>query len=172
MSFEVLNPQTEASMPSPSRAAYVPALVSLQLKSLSCALLLLLVFAASVAVAQQDDQSVTTIKKDVNVVNVLATVRNKQGQIVSTLNKDEFKLEVDGKPQAIKYFSRVAREILYRLRLPIHLELEVVLVQRGNDLALFVANRGQYVDDINVLLDGRDRLIVLLCYCNTGGKYQ
>src|SRR6516164_3080419 len=107
MSFEVLNPQTEASMPSPSRAAYVPALVSLQLKSLSCALLLLLVFAASVAVAQQDDQSVTTIKKDVNVVNVLATVRNKQGQIVSTLNKDDFKLEVDGKPQAIKYFSRV-----------------------------------------------------------------
>ena len=32
---------------------------------------------------QQDDQSVTTIKKDVNVVNVLATVRNKDGKIVS-----------------------------------------------------------------------------------------
>ena len=57
--------------------------------------------------AQQDDQSVTTIKKDVNVVNVLATVRNKDGKIVSTLNKEDFKLEVDGKPQTIKYFSRV-----------------------------------------------------------------
>ncbi len=57
--------------------------------------------------AQQDDQSVTTIKKDVNVVNVLATVRNKDGKIVSTLNKEDFKLEVDGKPQTIKYFARV-----------------------------------------------------------------
>jgi VWFA-related protein len=55
----------------------------------------------------QDDQSVTTIKKNVNVVNVLATVRNKDGKIVSTLNKDDFKLEVDGKPQDIRYFSRV-----------------------------------------------------------------
>jgi hypothetical protein len=57
--------------------------------------------------AQQDDQTVTTIKKDVNVVNVLASVRDKQGKIVSTLNKDDFKLEVDGKPEPIKYFSRV-----------------------------------------------------------------
>jgi VWFA-related protein len=54
-----------------------------------------------------DDQSVTTIKKDVNVVNVLATVRNKDGKIVSTLNKEDFQLEVDGKPQPIRYFSRV-----------------------------------------------------------------
>src|SRR5215831_14560817 len=69
----------------------------------------LMMFAlCSIAVAtQQQDQSVTTIKKDVNVVNVLATVRNKQGQIVSTLNKDDFKLEVDGKLQTIRYFSRV-----------------------------------------------------------------
>ena len=64
-------------------------------------------FAQQAQPSQQDDQSVTTIKKDVNVVNVLATVRNKQGQIVSTLNKDDFKLEVDGKPQTIRYFSRV-----------------------------------------------------------------
>ncbi len=57
--------------------------------------------------APQDDQSVTTIKKDVNVVNILATVRDKQGQIVTTLNKDDFQLEVDGKPQTIRYFARV-----------------------------------------------------------------
>ena len=57
--------------------------------------------------AKQDQQETTTIKKDVNVVNVLATVRNKQGQIVNTLTKDDFKLEDDGKPQTIRYFSRV-----------------------------------------------------------------
>ena len=58
-------------------------------------------------VAQSDQQENTTITKDVNVVNVLATVRNKQGQIVNTLTKDDFKLEDDGKPQAIRYFASV-----------------------------------------------------------------
>ncbi len=53
------------------------------------------------------DQPETTIKKDVNVVNVLATVRNKQGQIVNTLSKDDFKLDDDGRPQTIRYFAKV-----------------------------------------------------------------
>ena len=57
--------------------------------------------------AQQDQQETTTIKKEVNVVNVLATVRNKQGQLVNNLTKDDFKLEDDGRPQTIRYFSRV-----------------------------------------------------------------
>jgi VWFA-related protein len=56
---------------------------------------------------QQDQQETTTIKKDVNVVNVLATVRNKQGQLVNNLTKDDFKLEEDGRPQTIRYFARV-----------------------------------------------------------------
>ena len=34
-------------------------------------------------------------------------MRNKQGQIVTTLTKDDFALEVDGKPQTIRYFARV-----------------------------------------------------------------
>src|SRR5215471_4753589 len=89
------------------RAAYVPAPGFFYLKWLSCALTLALALAAAPAFAQQDDQSVTTIKKDVNVVNVLATVRDKNGKIVSTLNKEDFKLEVDGKPEPIKYFSRI-----------------------------------------------------------------
>jgi von Willebrand factor type A domain len=57
--------------------------------------------------AQQDQQETTTIKKDVNVVNVLATVRNKNGQIVTTLTQNDFKLDVEGRPQTIRYFSRV-----------------------------------------------------------------
>jgi VWFA-related protein len=56
---------------------------------------------------QPDQQETTTIKKDVNVVNVLATVRNKQGQLVNNLTKDDFKLDEDGRPQTIRYFARV-----------------------------------------------------------------
>src|ERR1017187_3754321 len=56
---------------------------------------------------EHDQQETTTITKDVNVVNVLATVRNKQGQIVNNLTKDDFKLTDDGRPQTIKYFAKV-----------------------------------------------------------------
>ncbi len=46
------------------------------------------------------------INVEVKVVNVLATVRDKHGQIVSNLGKDDFELEEDGRPQAITYFTR------------------------------------------------------------------
>ena len=48
----------------------------------------------------------TTFSADVKVVSVLATVRNKQGQIVQNLTKDDFTLEEDARPQTIRYFSR------------------------------------------------------------------
>ena len=43
---------------------------------------------------------------DVKVVNVLATVRTKGGEIVANLTKDDFVLAEDNHPQTIKYFSR------------------------------------------------------------------
>ncbi len=46
------------------------------------------------------------ISTDVNVVNVFATVHDKKGQIVRDLNKDDFTLDEDGRPQNITYFSR------------------------------------------------------------------
>src|SRR4029079_12275651 len=51
-------------------------------------------------------QKQTTFSSDVKVVNVLATVCNKQGEIVRNLTKDDFILEEDGRPQAIRYFSQ------------------------------------------------------------------
>jgi len=47
-----------------------------------------------------------TFSTDVKVVNVLATVRDKDGRIVSNLNKDDFDLQEDGRPQTIRYFAR------------------------------------------------------------------
>lgn len=48
----------------------------------------------------------TTFSAGVKVVNVLATVRDKKGEIIQNLNKDDFTLEEDGRPQTISYFSR------------------------------------------------------------------
>jgi VWFA-related protein len=45
------------------------------------------------------------ISVDVKLVNVLATVRNKKGEIVRNLTKNDFILEEDGRPQTIQYFS-------------------------------------------------------------------
>src|SRR5271165_2770785 len=51
-------------------------------------------------------QQTPTFSSDVKVVNVLATVRDKHGQIVSNLTKDDFKLLQEGQPQTIRYFAR------------------------------------------------------------------
>ena len=56
--------------------------------------------------AQQDSPKDTTFSTDVNVVNVFATVRDKKGQIVRNLAKDDFTLAEDGRPQTIRYFSQ------------------------------------------------------------------
>src|SRR5258706_8435074 len=48
----------------------------------------------------------TTFSTDVRVVNVFATVRDKQGQIVRNLTKDDFALEEDSHPQTLRCFSQ------------------------------------------------------------------
>jgi len=60
----------------------------------------------SIAAANSTDQPVTTMSVKVKVVNVLATVRDKHGNIVNSLTKDDFTLTEDGRPQSLKYFSR------------------------------------------------------------------
>jgi VWFA-related protein len=51
-------------------------------------------------------QDETTFKTEVKVVNVLASVRTKKGEIVRDLSQDDFSLTEDGRPQTIKYFAR------------------------------------------------------------------
>jgi VWFA-related protein len=47
-----------------------------------------------------------TFSAGVKVVNLFATVRDKQGTIVKDLTKDDFLLDEDGRPQVIRYFSQ------------------------------------------------------------------
>jgi VWFA-related protein len=56
---------------------------------------------------QQDPQKdQATFSTNVKVVNLFANVRNKKGEIVKDLTKDEFLLDEDGRPQVIRYFSQ------------------------------------------------------------------
>jgi len=56
----------------------------------------------SLATSAQD----TVIKVNVDLVNVLCSVRNKGNGLVGNLEKSDFKLFEDGKEQEIKYFTR------------------------------------------------------------------
>lgn len=51
-------------------------------------------------------QEVPTFSSNVKVVNVPATVRTKQGEIVAGLGKDDFTVAEDGRPQTIRYFAK------------------------------------------------------------------
>jgi VWFA-related protein len=56
--------------------------------------------------AQQPADENTTIKVEVDIVNVLASVRDKRGGLVPNLEKSDFTVLEDGKQQEIKYFTR------------------------------------------------------------------
>src|ERR1700691_6026205 len=47
-----------------------------------------------------------TFTANVNVVSLFVTVRDKDSHIVANLNKEDFVLQEDGRPQTIRYFSR------------------------------------------------------------------
>lgn len=71
---------------------------------LGSAVSLFLAGTRSRARAQEPDQP--AFSSDVQVVNLLATVRNKKAEIINDLAKDDFSLLEDGRPQTIRYFSR------------------------------------------------------------------
>src|SRR5437867_627755 len=52
---------------------------------------------------QQSDQTIKTV---VNLVDVLFTVLNRRNKLVPELEKGDFKIFDEGKPQEIRYFSR------------------------------------------------------------------
>ena len=57
----------------------------------------------SVLLAQDQMPS---IKVDVDLVNILTSVRDKRGALIPNLQKEDFTILEDGKPQTIKYFTK------------------------------------------------------------------
>jgi VWFA-related protein len=55
--------------------------------------------------AQSQDQSVETLKVNVDVVQLFFNVKDKHGALIPNLNKDNFALSEDGHSQVIKYFK-------------------------------------------------------------------
>src|SRR4051794_22113841 len=62
--------------------------------------------AAGLLRGQEAKQEPPTFSTGVKVVNLFANVRDKKGEIVKDLTKDDFLLDENGAPQKIKYFSQ------------------------------------------------------------------
>jgi VWFA-related protein len=64
---------------------------------------LFLALAVAIVLIAQDDN---TIRLDVNLVSIFASVRGKNNALISNLEKGDFKIYEDGKEQQIKNFTR------------------------------------------------------------------
>ncbi len=61
---------------------------------------------AAPALARDNQDQEPTFKTGVKVVNILATVTTKRGEIVRDLNQEDFQVAENGRPQQIQYFSK------------------------------------------------------------------
>ena len=55
--------------------------------------------------SQDSQEPTTTLKVNVDVVQLFFNVKDKHGALIPNLNKDDFDIFEDGKPQTIKYFT-------------------------------------------------------------------
>src|SRR5271154_7366966 len=62
--------------------------------------------AAPPAPAAVHTDTPNTLSVDARLVNLPVVVRDKKGALGQNLTKDDFSLQVDGKPQTIRYFDK------------------------------------------------------------------
>jgi VWFA-related protein len=58
------------------------------------------------APAPKPAEQTPTIRVDVDVVNVLCTVKDHKGRLITTLEKSDFEIFEDGQKQQVRYFTR------------------------------------------------------------------
>src|SRR5215472_1490426 len=56
--------------------------------------------------AQEEADGGAVFSTGIKVVNVLATVRGKNGALITDLTKDDFQIRENNRPQNLRYFAR------------------------------------------------------------------
>jgi Ca-activated chloride channel family protein len=110
------------------------------MKPLTCTVLLGLILAASIFLRAQDTD--TTLKVDVKLVNVFVTVTDDRGAPIANLKKEDFALQEDGREQKISVFNRESA-----LPLSIVLAIDTSLSTR-KDLPLELASARKFTHAI------------------------
>jgi VWFA-related protein len=94
----------------------------------------------------------STFSADVKVVNLLATVRDRDGKVVKDLTKDDFVVEEDGRPQTIRYFAQESN-------LP--LAIGVMVDTSCSQIRVLEAERSASYKFLDQVLRGEDVAFVL-----------
>jgi VWFA-related protein len=94
-----------------------------------------------------------SFSSDVQVVNILATVRDKKSVVIRDLDKDDFSLLEDDRPQTIRYFSRES-DLPLTLGLLVDTSMSQVHVLNAERGASF-----RFIDD--VLREDKDKVFVM-----------
>jgi VWFA-related protein len=113
---------------------------------------LILLASTGFALLAQDAET-PSFSSDVQVVNVLASVRDRKAEFVRDLNKSDFTLLEDGRPQKITYFTRETN-----LPLTIGLMVDTSLSQT-HVLDSERAASFQFIDE--VLRENKDHVFVM-----------
>jgi VWFA-related protein len=98
-------------------------------------------------------QEPPTFSTEVKVVNLLANVRGKNGELIRDLAKEDFLLSEDGRPQTIRYFAR-------ETELPLTIGLMVdTSMSQGRVIEAERAASYRFADQ--VLREDKDRVFVV-----------
>ena len=98
--------------------------------------------------------------EDVDLVNLFTVVKDKRGEYVRDLNKSQFTLLEDGKPQQIRIFSTESKPLAIAVVLDTSLSMEGVKLEAARKSALrFLSTLGE--GDRGMLLTFNNRVQVL-----------
>ena len=122
------------------------------LRALSVMLLVLVPLAAFAQQKAEQTDPQTTLRVNVKLVNVFATVLDSQGAPVGSLTKDNFTVEEDGYAQSISHFERESD-----LPLSIVLAIDTSLSTR-KDLRLELESARRFIHSI---LRPRDKVMIM-----------
>lgn len=140
----------------------------------------------AVSLAAARAQEDFTFSSDVSVVNLLATVRTKKGELVKDLTKDDFVLLENGHPQNIRYFARETDlPLTIGLMVDTSMSQEKVLdsergasyrfldqVMRERKDQIFVMQFDLTVQTKQILTSSRSKLDTALSFVNTPTRRQ
>jgi VWFA-related protein len=100
-----------------------------------------------------DAQDGPVFSTEVKVVNVLATVRDRSGALITSLSREDFALGEDGRPQTIRYFSRET---------DLALTLGLVVDTSGSQRRVMDAERGATLRFLDaVVRENKDRVFLM-----------
>jgi hypothetical protein len=102
--------------------------------------------------AEQPPESPSKISSETKLVTVYATVRDKKGKIIANLNKEDFALDEDGRPQTISNFVRDTD-----VPLTLGLLVDTSYSQRG----VIGDERSASYTFLDHMLGGKDRAFVI-----------